>query len=88
VSIGTLNETIYHAREVFRPAIALNAYAIFVMHNHPSGNPSPSPADLRITKIIKEAAHILGISLIDHLIVGELTGGRSPTFSFKEAGVI
>ena len=88
VSVGTINETLCHPREVFRPAIALNAYAILVMHNNPSGDPSPSPADYRITQRLKDGAHILGITLIDHLIVGDSTGGRSPTFSFKEAGVI
>jgi DNA repair protein RadC len=88
VSVGTINETICHSREVFRPAIALNAYAILVMHNHPSGDPSPSNADFRVTRRLKESADILGVTLIDHLIVGDSTGGRSPTFSFKEAGVI
>lgn len=88
VSIGTLNETMCHPREVFRPAIAMNAYAIYIMHNHPSGNSSPSAADYKVTQRIKDAAHILGITLIDHLIVGDSAGGRCPTFSFKDIGVI
>jgi DNA repair protein RadC len=88
VSIGTLNESMCHPREVFRPAIAMNAYAIYIMHNHPSGNSSPSAADYRVTQCIKDAAHILGITLIDHLIVGDSAGGRCPTFSFNAIGVI
>ena len=88
VSIGTVNETMCHPREVFRPAIAMNAYAIFVMHNHPTGDSSPSAADYKITQRLKEGAHILGITLIDHLIVGDSAGGKYPTFSFKDAGVI
>lgn len=88
VSIGTLNETLCHPREVFRPAVALNACAIYVMHNHPSGDPSPSAADFQITRRLKEGAHILGITLIDHIVVGDFAGGRSPTFSFKDANII
>ena len=88
VSIGTLNETLCHPREVFRPAVALNAYAIFVIHNHPSGDSSPSAADFRITRRLKEGAHILGITLIDHLIVGDSAGGRFPTYSFAAANLV
>jgi DNA repair protein RadC len=88
VSIGTLNETMCHPREVFRPAIALNAHAIYIMHNHPSGDSTPSAADYKVTRRIKEAAHILGITLIDHLVIGDSAGGRFPVFSFADAGVI
>ena len=84
VSIGTLNETIAHPRDIFRPAIHLNAYAIVVMHNHPSGDSNPSAADYRITKRLKEAADLLQISLIDHFIVGD----QGKYFSFKEAGIV
>ena len=83
VSIGTLNESIVHSREVFRAAVAMNAYAVLLMHNHPSGDPQPSEADHRITRRMNEAAGILQISLIDHIIIGD---GR--WFSFKEAGVL
>jgi DNA repair protein RadC len=88
VSVGTINETLCHPREVFRPAIALNAFAILVMHNHPSGDPTPSAADYKITQRLKEGAHILGITLIDHLVIGDSAGGRFPMFSFADAGVI
>jgi DNA repair protein RadC len=88
VSVGTINETICHPREVFRPAIALNAFAIFVMHNHPSGDSTPSAADYKITQRLKEGAHILGITLIDHLVIGDSAGGKFPIFSFADANII
>ena len=84
VSIGTLNESIVHPREVFRPALVLNAYGVLLAHCHPSGDPTPSEADHRLTRRISEAAGILQITLLDHVIVG-----RSPaSYSFKEAGVL
>lgn len=88
VSIGTLSETMCHPRDVFRPAIALNAYAILLMHNHPSGDPAPSQMDARLTRHLKEGAHLLSIYFADHVIVGDSTGGRCPYFSFKEAGIL
>ena len=87
VSIGTVAECLCHPRDVFRPAIAMNAYAIAIMHNHPSGDASPSAADARVTKNLKEAASMLQISLIDHIIVGS-SRTETPFFSFKEAGLI
>ena len=85
VSIGSLNESIVHPRDVFRPAIALgNAYAVVLLHNHPSGDPAPSEADTRLTRRICEGAAMLQITLLDHLIVGE---GQT-FYSFKMAGLI
>jgi DNA repair protein RadC len=69
-SIGNLNSSIVHPREVFRSAIKKGAAAIIVIHNHPSGNPLPSQNDLNITKRLKEAGELLGIPLLDHLIIG------------------
>jgi len=83
VSVGTLNESILHSRDCWRAAVALSAYAIIVMHNHPSGDSSPSEADHRVTRRLAEASQILQISLLDHIIVG-----YNSRFSFKEAGVI
>ena len=83
ISIGSLNESILHSRETFRSACVLNAYAVIVMHGHPSGDPSPSEADHRVTRRLVEASQILQISLLDHVIVG-----ANRWFSFKEAGVI
>jgi DNA repair protein RadC len=83
VSIGTMNECTAHPREIFRPAVAIGAYGILLMHNHPSGDPSPSEADLRLTKRLADVAGILQVSLVDHVIVG--APGR---FSFKETGFL
>jgi DNA repair protein RadC len=65
----------------------MNAYAIAIMHNHPSGDATPSQADIRVTKNLREAAGMLQISLIDHIIVGS-SHTETPFFSFKEAGLI
>lgn len=70
VSIGSLNESIAHPREIFRAAIASGSFAIIVMHNHPSGDPSPSNSDSHLTKRIRDAAEILQINLLDHVIIG------------------
>jgi DNA repair protein RadC len=88
VSQGSVNESLAHPREVFKPAIVLSAYSFVMVHNHPSGEPSPSEADLRLTRRILEASRILQLNLIDHVIIGSPVPGRSSYFSFKEAGVI
>jgi DNA repair protein RadC len=88
ISLGSLNECIAHPREIFRQALVHSAFAVAVVHNHPSGDPSPSAADYRITRSLKEGAYFLQINLIDHVILGSPDGGRVPYFSFKEAGVI
>jgi DNA repair protein RadC len=73
VSIGSLNETIAHPREVFRAAVIGSAFAVVLMHNHPSGDPTPSEADRRATKALVEAGKILRIEVSDHVIVGSTT---------------
>ena len=83
VSIGTLNETVVHSREVFRAAVAMNAYGVVLMHNHPSGGVDPSDADKRMTDRLAKAADILQIKMLDHVIVA---AGR--WFSFREAGLL
>ncbi len=88
VSLGSANESIAHPREVFRPAIIYSAYAVIVAHNHPSGDPSPSQADHSLTRRLAEAAELLQIKLLDHIIIGAPAEGRAPYFSFKEAGVL
>ncbi len=75
VGQGLLNTVLMHPREVFRAAVALNAHAVIVMHNHPSGDPSPSRDDIRATRYLIGAGNILGIELLDHVIVA---GGRGP----------
>ena len=88
ISRGSLNESIAHPREVFRPAIVSSAYAVIVAHNHPSGDPSPSQSDHSLTRRLAEAAELLQIKLLDHVIIGAPAEGRLPYFSFKEAGVL
>jgi DNA repair protein RadC len=72
----------------FKPVITHSAYSFILVHNHPSGDPSPSEADLRLTRRIKEASRVLELNLIDHVIIGSPAPGRSSYFSFKEGGVI
>lgn len=70
VSVGTLNSSLVHPREVFKTAILSNAASIILFHNHPSGDPEPSQEDINITTRIREAGNILGIELLDHIIIG------------------
>ena len=88
VSLGSVNESIAHPRDVFRPALLASAYAVIVVHNHPSGDPSPSQADHGLTRRLAEAAELLQIKLLDHIIIGSPAEGRLPYFSFKESGVL
>lgn len=89
VSLGSLNESIAHPREIFRPALIYAAYAFILVHNHPSGDPSPSQADRQLTRRLSEAALLLQVSLLDHIILGApQANGQPDYFSFKEAGLI
>ncbi len=71
VSVGSLNQSIVHPREVFKVALLSSAAAIILIHNHPTGDPSPSREDTEITRRLKEAGDLLGIKVLDHVIVGE-----------------
>lgn len=71
VSRGTLNSSMVHPREVFKPAVLHNAAAIICFHNHPSGDLTPSKDDIEITNKLIEAGEILGIEVLDHIIVGD-----------------
>jgi DNA repair protein RadC len=71
VSIGSLTSSIVHPREVFKPAILSNAVGIILSHNHPSGDPTPSPEDKQITRKLRAAGELLSIKVLDHVIVGE-----------------
>jgi DNA repair protein RadC len=88
VSVGSANESLAHPREVFRPAIVAASYAMIVMHNHPSGDPSPSQSDHSLTRRLAEGAELLQIKLLDHIVVGEPRESQAGYFSFKEAGVL
>jgi DNA repair protein RadC len=81
VSRGTLDATLVHPREVFKVALLANAAAIILTHNHPSGDPSPSPDDVQLTRRLVDAGALLGVDVLDHIIIGD---GRY--HSFKEAG--
>lgn len=71
VSIGTLNTSLVHPRELFRRAIQASAAAVILVHNHPSGDPTPSAEDLQLTRRLVEAGRLLGIEILDHLIIGD-----------------
>jgi DNA repair protein RadC len=83
VSIGSLNQSIVHPREVFKTALLSNAAAILLIHNHPTGDPNPSPEDRAITSRLKEAGDLLGIRVLDHIIIGD-----DRYLSFVEAGLM
>lgn len=83
VSVGTLSASLVHPREVFSAAISSGAAAIVAMHNHPSGDPSPSAEDREATRRLQRAGELLGIPLADHVIVSE-----SSFFSFRESGLL
>ena len=70
IYIGNVNSSVVRAAEVFRPAIRDNAVAIIIVHNHPSGDPTPSPEDVSITEQLRESGHLLGVEVLDHIILG------------------
>ncbi|MCB1065440.1 MAG: DNA repair protein RadC [Verrucomicrobiae bacterium] len=90
VTRGTLNECIAHPREIFRTVIAWSAASFILVHNHPSGNPSPSQADISLTRQLRDAAGLLKIEMHDHVIVGSPSDrvDSQPYFSFRESGLI
>lgn len=79
ISIGTLNSSLVHPREVFREAIRRSSNKIILLHNHPSGHAEPSKEDKNITNRLKECGELIGIEVIDHIIIGD-----GVYFSFKE----
>jgi DNA repair protein RadC len=81
VSVGSLDATIVHPREVFREAASASAAAVVLFHNHPSGDPSPSPEDLALTARMVHAGEIMGIEILDHVILAD-----QRYFSLAEAG--
>ena len=83
VADGSIDEAAIHPREVIRRALDLGAAALIIVHNHPSGNPEPSRADIQITGRIAEAGRLLGVELHDHVIIG-----REGSVSLKAKGLI
>ncbi|MCK4327132.1 MAG: DNA repair protein RadC [Candidatus Diapherotrites archaeon] len=83
ISIGSVDKTVVHAREVFKPAIEESASGVVLLHNHPSGDPSPSEEDIELTKELGAAGELIGIELLDHIIVG-----KNSYASTRESGII
>src|SRR5439155_27155290 len=71
VSVGSLTAALVHPREVFKPAILANAAALILVHNHPSGDPEPSAEDRAITARLSQAAELIGIKILDHVVIGD-----------------
>lgn len=89
VSKGTVDQTIAHPRDILKAALQFSASGFILVHNHPSGDPTPSSADYAVTKNLREAARIMKIEFVDHVIIGSESGEESdPFFSFREAGLI
>ena len=87
ISQGTLDTLLVHPREVFKSAIAANAAALVLVHNHPSGDPSPSEADIKVTRDLIRAGQLLKIEVLDHVIIGRATQERPKDYaSLKELG--
>jgi DNA repair protein RadC len=87
ISQGTLDTILVHPREVFKPAIGANAAAIILAHNHPSGDPTPSEADIKVTRDLIRAGQLLKIDVLDHVIIGQSTAARPRDFvSLRELG--
>ncbi|WP_127529715.1 RadC family protein [Paenibacillus kobensis] len=83
LSVGTLNASLVHPREVFREAIKRSSASIICAHNHPSGDPAPSPEDITLTQRLREAGTLIGIEVLDHLIIGD-----GKFVSLKERGLL
>ncbi|MCC6850431.1 MAG: JAB domain-containing protein [Deltaproteobacteria bacterium] len=83
VSVGTLTASLVHPREVYKIALLANAAAVIVVHNHPSGDPTPSAEDVAITRRLREAGELLGVSLLDHVVIGD-----ERYISFADDGIL
>lgn len=82
VSVGSLNQSIVHPREVFKSSLLSSAASLILLHNHPTGDTTPSSEDIAITRRLKEAGEILGVKVLDHIIIG------SDYLSFVERGLL
>lgn len=90
VTTGTVTASLAHPREVFKGAILASAASIVLAHNHPSGDPRPSSANIAVTRQMKDAGRILGIDVLDHIIIGkpEMDSGGLGYYSFRNAALI
>ena len=85
-SLGSVSEAQAYTREVLRPALLYSASGVILVHNHPSGDPTPSSADRRFTEDMRRAAQLFNVRFLDHVILGNGEGGRTPWCSFREMG--
>lgn len=88
VSVGTVSESNAHPREILRPVLSRGGFGFVLVHNHPSGDPSPSAADHQVTRRILEAAELMQLRFLDHVVIGRRSVGREAYFSFREAGIV
>jgi len=90
VTVGTATAALAHPREVFRIAVMASATGIICVHNHPSGDPAPSAADVQVTRLLREASQTLEIPLLDHVIIGNVIDDPLARgyYSFREAGLL
>jgi DNA repair protein RadC len=89
ISNGTLDTIYVHAREVFRPAIVANSAAVIIMHNHPSGDPTPSEGDIKVTRDLMRGGQLLKIEVLDHVVMGQPgEAGRRDFASLRELGYL
>jgi DNA repair protein RadC len=83
ISEGSLTASLVHPREVYNPVIRESAAAVIFVHNHPSGDPAPSPEDIEITRRLKEVGEVMGIRVLDHVVIG-----HDRYFSFSDRGLL
>lgn len=88
IGLGTVNESFAHPREILRPVISRGAFGFIMLHNHPSGDASPSSADLETTQRIRSAAELMQVRFVDHVIIGRPGSDRAGYFSFRAAGLL
>ena len=89
ISRGSVNETAVQPQDLLRQALSgETVYALIAVHNHPSGDPAPSPADLDFTRRLRDGAKAVGVALQDHVIIGVAREGRPGYYSFREAGYL
>ncbi len=88
ITSGLLNSSLVHPREVFRKAIRDATCAVILAHNHPSGDPTPSPEDIKVTRQLVEAGKIIDIKVLDHIIIGRKSAGHSQYTSMREKGIV
>lgn len=88
VSRGDLSSSIIHPREVLKRALLCNAHSMILLHNHPSGDTTPSTGDLKVTAKLVDAGEAVGVNLVDHIIVGDLGSNKKAFLSMKQKGLI